>query len=108
MPRIGGRQKGTPNKRTLLFKEYFDGIDFSCPEEWLGMYQALKDAPEQLLYMDLRIKVLERITTMIHPKPKEIDMFSHELSQEQSKLNAAKTHELLKEIENRGHVNSNG
>lgn len=73
--KTGGRKKGTPNKGSAEFKQYFDEKGFSCPEEWFNIYEALREAPEQLLYMDIRLKILERITERIHGKVKDVVSF---------------------------------
>jgi hypothetical protein len=63
--KIGGRVKGTPNRRTTELKGFFDSVNFSLPEE---IYKLLdKLTPEKRL--DTLLKLLE----YIYPKRKALE-----------------------------------
>lgn len=52
-PKTGGRQKGTPNKRTRELNEIFESINFNIPERLAAIIPALPLEKQADVYLKL-------------------------------------------------------
>jgi len=64
--KFGGRKKGTPNKKTIELKEFFDSVDFCIPEEISKTLPSLE--PEK------KVEVLLKLMEFIYPKRKALEV----------------------------------
>lgn len=64
--KTGGRQAGTANKKTLAFKEFLDGANFSIPERLLEILPTLTE--------DRQVDVLLKLMAYVYPKFKSIEL----------------------------------
>jgi hypothetical protein len=90
-PKTGGRQAGTPNKRTVFLNQIFEAHQYDWQTEFLT---ALKNRDAQILsiYKELLPYLLSKMA------PKEIP--TSPVSPQESVENAQKAFDLLKQLEN--------
>lgn len=69
--KTGGRQKGTPNKATQLYRDKLAELGFDPVKEAVDCYRSI---PQEALWMDVRYKFLNLITAYSQPRPKEVDI----------------------------------
>lgn len=78
--KVGGRTKGTPNKKTTHLQETADLLSVD-PFAYLlliikGDWKTLKVSPEQIT-LDLRFKATSEACQYLYPKRKAIEIFDH-------------------------------
>ncbi|QLY25698.1 hypothetical protein [Bdellovibrio sp. KM01] len=66
--KTGGRQKGTPNKKTQLLNEILDAKDFCIPEKLMELLPSL--SPEK------QADVLVDLMSYVYPKRKAIEQLN--------------------------------
>ena len=67
-PKTGGRQKGTPNKRSAAAKELLDGLDFDPLQEMVRIAQ------DQTVSPDLRFRASAELAPYVYPKLKALEI----------------------------------
>lgn len=68
----GGRKKGTPNKKTIELKEFFDSADVCLPEMVLDLIPKLNDSK--------KVDTLLRLMEFIYPKRKAVEVTNEDFS----------------------------
>ena len=77
--KTGGRQKGTPNKRTVEAIEIMNKLDFNPLEKMVFMYQKAMDEFEvdrsdfRFRYLDIASNQLKEFAQYVYPKRKSIE-----------------------------------
>lgn len=94
--KTGGRQKGTPNKRTLIFSSALERKGFDCAKEWLDLYDEIKLDPKLIAF---RIDALKQIAMYVYPKPKEIDLSKNQETENEKQVDSLPKETLLSVIQ---------
>ena len=72
LPKTGGRQKGTPNRATLMLKEKLD--DLGCDP----LVELAKIGMNPKIPIEIRVRCFIEIASYVYPKRKPVDAPNHE------------------------------